>query len=81
MPSRKLGNLPRRGITWLLGNSVVLPQRPGYFRLLICLFFLCPRVSAGPVTARVSVQRDRCPVLCLFMHTVLAYFILVFILL
>lgn len=81
MPSRKLGNLPRRGITWLLGNSVVLPQRPGYFRLLICLFFLCPRVSVGPVTACVSVQRDRCPVWCLFMHTVLTYFILVFILL
>lgn len=81
MPSRKLGNLPRRGITWLLGNSVVLPQRPGYFRLLICcFFFLCPRVSVGPVTARVSVQRDRCPVWCLFMHTVLTYFILVFIL-
>lgn len=71
-----------RGITWLLGNSVVLPHRPGYFRLLICLFFLLwPCVWVRPVTVRISMRHGCCPILCLFMHSVLKYFILVLILL
>lgn len=37
-----------RGITWLLGNSVVLPHRHGYFRLLICLFFSFMTLCFGP---------------------------------
>lgn len=71
-----------RGITWLLGNSVVLPHRPGYFRLLICLFFLLwPCVSVRPVTVGISLRHGWCPISCLFMHSVLKYFILVLILL
>lgn len=71
-----------RGITWLLGNCVVLPQRPGYFRLLICLFFLLwPCVSVRPVTVGASIRHGCCPISWLFMHTFLKYLILYYILL
>ena len=39
-----------RGITWLPGNSVALPRRPSYFRLLICLFLcVCLRVCLSSI--------------------------------
>lgn len=71
-----------RGITWLLGNSVVLPHRPGYFRAYLSFFsLLWPCVWVRPITVCISMRHGCCPILCLFMHSVLKYFILVLILL
>lgn len=68
-----------RGITWLLGNSVVLPQRPGYFRLLICLFFI-PLCFGAPRNCSCLCTKWLLPYF-MFIYSVLKYFILVFILL
>lgn len=58
-----------RGITWLLGNSVALPRRPSYFRLLICLFLcVCLRVCLSSIHFFVPIQHGYCPIL-FFLYT------------
>lgn len=58
-----------RGITWLLGNSVALPRRPSYFRLLICLFLcVCLRVCLSSIRFSCPYNIATVPS-CFFLYT------------
>ncbi len=52
-----------RGITWLPGNSVALPRRPGYFRLQYLFVFVCVCLSSYQFTCPYGTAAGVCPIL------------------